>query len=97
MPAETRQHGKAADVGTVTMLLYTLLSNKDEITEDTVLVDLGLKIANLSDLRNAVREDLVERNLTPEIDPGEFDPQMTVAKTAEPVATLLDEFEDADE
>ena len=89
MPAETHQHGRTADAETVTMLLCTLLSDDDEITEDTVLEDLGLDTGDFGDLWDAVREELAERTLGPEIDPGEFDPQMTVAEAAEAMAALL--------
>ena len=89
MPAETHQHGRTTDADTVTMLLCTLLSDDDEITEDTVLADLGLDIADLGDLWDAVREELSERTVGPEIELGEFDPQMTVSEAARVMASCL--------
>jgi erythromycin esterase-like protein len=89
MPAETHQHGRTADPETVTMLLCTLLSDADEITEDTALADLGLDTGDLDDLWDAVREELAERTVGPEIDLGEFDPQMTVSDAARVMASLL--------
>ena len=89
MPPETHQHGRTADTETVTMLLCTLLSDEDEITEDTVLADLGLDAADLSDLWDVVREELAERTVGPEVDVGELDAQMTVSEAAQVMASLL--------
>jgi len=89
MPAETHQRGRTADTETVTMLLRTLLSDDDEITEDAVLSDLGVGADDFGALWDAVREELAERTVGPEIDLGEFDPQMTVAEAAEAMAALL--------
>jgi hypothetical protein len=89
MPAETHQRGRTADPETVTMLLCTLLSDDDEITEDMVLADLGLDTGDLDNLWGAVREELAERTVGPEIDLGEFDPQMTVSDVARVMASLL--------
>jgi len=89
MPAETHQHGRTADTETVTMLLCTLLSADDEITEDAVLSDLGVGADDFGALWDAVREELAERTVGPEIDLGDLDPQMTVAEAAEAIAALL--------
>lgn len=91
MPAETHQYTRTADTETVTMLLCTLLSDDDDITEDTVLADLRLDIADLGDLWDAVREELADRTVGPEVDLGEFDPQMTVSEAARVMASLLAE------
>ena len=53
------------------------------------LADLGLDTADLGDLWDAVREELAERTVGPEIDLGEFDPQMTVSDAARIMAWLL--------
>ena len=96
MPAETHQHGRTADAETVTMLLCTLLSDDDEITEDAVLSDLGVGADDFGDLWDAVREELAERTVGPELDPSDLDPQMTVAEAAEAMATLLAGARDRD-
>ena len=97
MPAETHQHGRTADAKTVTMLLCMLLSDDDVITEDTVLADLGLDTADVGDLWDAVREEFAERTVGPEIDLGEFDPQMTVSDAARIMASLLAEAGDGED
>jgi len=89
MPAETHQHGRTADAESIAALLCTLLGNDEEITEDTVLADLGLDLRDLDDLWDAVCEELAERTVVPEIDPGELDPAMTVAEVAKVMARLL--------
>jgi acyl carrier protein len=89
MPAETHQHGRTADAKIVAALLCTLLSDDDEITEDTVLADLGLDTADLGDLWDTVREEFADRTAGPDVDLGEFDPQMTVSEAAQIMASLL--------
>jgi|SRR5579875_2001056 len=89
MPAETHQHGLPADANIVATLLCALLGDDDEITEETVLADLGLDTGDLHNLWDAVREELAERTVGPEIDLGDFDPQMTVSETAQIMASLL--------
>jgi hypothetical protein len=99
MPAETHQHGGPVDTTTVLDLLRTLLSEEDDVAEDTVLSDLGVDIAKLIALWTAVCEEFAERTVRPELDPADLDPQMTVAEAAEVMATLLTRTnsEDADE
>ena len=71
------------------MLLCALLSDEDEITEDDVLSDLGVSADDFGALWDAVREELAERTVGPELDPSDLDPQMTVAEAAEAMAALL--------
>jgi hypothetical protein len=97
MPAETHQHGRTADTETVTMLLCTLLRDDDEITEDAVLSDLGVGADDCGALWDAVREELAERAVGPELDPSDLDPQMTVAEAAEAMAALLTRTGDRDD
>jgi len=96
MPAETHQHGRTANAETILVLLCALLSDADEITEDTVLADLGLDTDDLDNLWDAVREELAERTVGPEFDLGEFDPQMTVSDAARVMAALLAGDRDGD-
>ena len=91
MPAETHLHGKTADTETVTMLLCTMLSDDDDVTEDTVLADLGLDTADLGALWDAVRDELADRTVGPEVDLGELDLQMTVSEAARVIASFLAE------
>ena len=88
MPAETHQQGRAADAETISVLLGALLSD-DDVAEDTVLSDLGVGADDLGDLWDAVREELAERTVGPELDPSDLDPQMTVAAAALAMASLL--------
>ena len=53
------------------------------------LADLGLDTADLGDLWDAVREALADRTVGPEVDLGEFEPQMTVSEAARVMASLL--------
>ncbi|MGC8463657.1 MAG: hypothetical protein ACP5P9_08320 [Acidimicrobiales bacterium] len=89
MPAETHQHGRTADAETISMLLCALLSDEDEITEDDVLSDLGVGADDFGALWDAVREELAERTVGPDLDRADLDPQMTVAEAAEAMAALL--------
>ena len=88
MPAETHQQGRAADAETISVLLGALLSD-DDVADDTVLSDLGVGADDLGDLWDAVREELAERTVGPELDPSDLDPQMTVAAAALAMASLL--------
>ena len=88
MPAETHQQGRAADAETISVLLGALLSD-DDVAEDTVLSDLGVGADDLGDLWDAVREELAERTVGPELDPSDLDPQMTVTAAALAMASLL--------
>ena len=89
MPAETHQQGRTADAETISVLLGALLSGDDDIAEDTALSDLGIGVDDLGDLWDAVREELAERTVGPELDPSDLDPQMTVAAAALAMASLL--------
>ena len=89
MPAETHQRGRTADAETISMLLCALLSSENDAAEDTVLSDLGIGAEDLGDLWDAVREELAERTVGPELDPSDLDPQMTVAEAAHAMASLL--------
>ena len=95
MPAETHQHG--TDAETISMLLCALLSSEGDTAEDTVLSDLGIGAQDLGDLWDAVREELAERTVGPELDPSDLDPQMTVAKAAQAMASLLAGVGDGDD
>ena len=86
MPAETHQHG--TDAETISVLLGALLSD-DDVAEGTVLSDLGVGPDDVGDLWDAVREELAERTVGPELDPSDLDPQMTVAEAAKAMASLL--------
>ncbi len=88
MPAETHQQGRAADAETISVLLGALLSD-DDVAEDTVLSDLGVGADDLGNLWDAVREELAERTVGPELDPSDLDPHMTVATAARAMAELL--------
>lgn len=94
MPAETHQHGRIADAETVSALLCTLLSDEDDVAEDAVLSELGIGADDFGDLWDAVREELAERTMGPELDPSDLDPQMTVAEAAEAMAALLTRTDD---
>ena len=96
MPAETHLHGRIADSETVTVLLCTLLSDDDEVTEDAVLSDLGIGADDFGALWDAVREELAERTVGSELDPSDLDSQMTVAEAAEAMAALLARAGDGD-
>ena len=89
MPAETHQRGRTADAETISVLLCALLSGDDDVAEDTVLSDLGIGAEDLGDLWDAVREELAERTVGPELDFSDLDPQMTVAEAAQAMASLL--------
>ena len=88
MPAETHQHGQATDAETISVLLGALLSD-DDVAEGTVLSDLGVGADDVGDFWDAVREELAERTVGPELDPSDLDPQMTVAEAAKAMASLL--------
>ena len=88
MPAETHQQGRTADAETISVLLGALLSD-DDVAEGTVLSDLGVGADDVGDLWDAVREELAERTVGPELDPSDLDPQMTVAEAAKAMASLL--------
>ena len=88
MPAETHQHGQATDAETISVLLGALLSD-DDVAEGTVLSDLGVGADDVGDFWDAVREELAERAVGPELDPSDLDPQMTVAEAAKAMASLL--------
>ena len=88
MPAETHQRGRTADAETISVLLGALLSD-DDVADDTVLSDLGISADDVGDLWDAVREELAERTVGPELDPSDLDPQMTVAEAAQAMASLL--------
>ena len=88
MPAETHQHGQATDAETISVLLGALLSD-DDVAEGTVLSDLGVGADDVGDLWDAVREELAERTVGPELDPSDLNPQMTVAEAAKAMASLL--------
>ncbi|MDA8274371.1 MAG: hypothetical protein M0029_03220 [Actinomycetota bacterium] len=88
MPAETHQQGRTADAETISVLLGALLSD-DDVADDTVLSDLGIGADDVGDLWDAVREELAERTVGPELDPSDLDPQMTVAAAALAMASLL--------
>lgn len=89
MPAETHQHGRTSDAAAVGALLCLLLGGAEEVTERTVLADLGLDATDLDDLWDAVRDELADRTVAPELDPGDLDPRMTVAEAARIMASLL--------
>jgi len=89
MPAETHQHGMSADAETISVLLCALLSDEDDVAEDTVLADLGVGAGNFGALGDAVGEELAERTVGPDIDSLELDSQMTVAEVAKTIAALL--------
>ena len=89
MPPETHQHGRTADTETVTMLLCTLLSDDDDISEDAVLANLGLDTADLGDLWDTVREELADKTVEPVVELGDLNPQMTVSEAARIMAALL--------
>jgi hypothetical protein len=97
MPAETHQHGRTADAETISDLLCALLSDQDNIVEDAVLSDLGVDADNMGALWDAVRDELAERTVGPELDPSDLDPQMTVAEAAEAMAALLTRAGDRDD
>ena len=97
MPAETHQHGRTADAETISALLCALLSDSDDITEDAVLSDLGVGADDFGDLWDAVREELAERTVGPELDPSDLDPQMTVTEAAKAMAALLTRTGDRDD
>ena len=88
MPAETHQQGRTADAETISVLLGALLSD-DDVADDTVLSDLGIGADDVGDLWDAVREELAERTVGPELDPSDLDPQMTAAEAAKAMASLL--------
>lgn len=95
MPAETHQHGTTADAETISALLCALLSDDDDIDKDAMLSDLGIGADDLGDLWDAVREELAERTMGPELDPSNLDPQMTIAEAAKAMASLLADAGDA--
>jgi len=97
MPAKTHQHGRTADAETISLLLCALLSDEDEITEDAVLSDLGVGADDFGALWDAVREELAERTVGPELDPSDLEPQVTVAEAAEAMAALLAGAGDGDD
>ncbi len=97
MPAETHQHGRTADAETISVLLCALLSDEDEITEDAVLSDLGVGADDFGALWDAVREELAERTVGPELDPSDLGPQMTAAEAADAMAALLTRAGDRDD
>ena len=97
MPAETHQHGRAADAETISALLCALLSDEDDVVEDAVLSDLGVGADDFGALWDAVREELAERTVGPELDPSDLDPQMTVAEAAKAMAALLTRTGDRDD
>jgi RNAse (barnase) inhibitor barstar len=96
MPAETPQ-GRTAGAGTVSVLLFALLSDEDAVVEDLVLSDLGVGVDDLDALWDGVREEMAERTVGPEIDLGEFDRQMTVPDAARATASLLTRAGDRDD
>lgn len=89
MPAETHQHGNRTDAQSIAMLLLTLLSDRDDLAEDTTLSEAGIGADDLDDLWDVVREELAERTVGPDLDPGDLDTQMTVAQAAGAMASLL--------
>ena len=97
MPAETRQHGRTADAETISALLCALLSDEDDDVEEAVLSDLGVGADDFGGLWDAVREELAERTVGPELDPSDLDPPMTVTEAAEAVAALLTRADNGDD
>jgi len=89
MPAETHQHGRTADAETISVLLCALLSDEDDVVEDSVLADLGVGAGDFGALWDAVREELAERTVAPDIDSPDLDSHMTVAEVAKTMAALL--------
>ncbi|MGH9089747.1 MAG: hypothetical protein ACRDYZ_16845 [Acidimicrobiales bacterium] len=96
MPAETHQRGDQVDAGSVLELLQFLLGDHaDEPGEEVPLSALDVDADNLGILWDTVREELAERTVGPEIDPGDLDPgdldpSMTLAEAAKAMASLLE-------
>ena len=91
MPAETHQQGRTTDAESVLELLRILLSDQgDDLGEDVTLSALGVDADPIGSPWDAVRDELAERTVGPEIDLGDLDPSMTLAAAANTMASLLE-------
>lgn len=91
MPAETHQQGRTTDAESVIEFLRFLLSDqRDDADEQATLSELGVDAGNIGALWDAVREELAERAVGPEIDLGDLDPSMTLVAAANTMASLLE-------
>lgn len=90
MPAETHQRGRAADAASVLELLVALLEDgAAHAGRGATFESLGVDAQGLGDLWQAVREELGERGLGPDLDPEVLEPSMTLEAAAEIMARLL--------
>ncbi|MHB1931318.1 MAG: hypothetical protein ACYCUG_18155 [Acidimicrobiales bacterium] len=91
MPAETHQQGRTTDAESVIEFLRFLLNDqRDGADEGATLSGLGVDAGNIAALWDAVREELAERALGPEIDPSDLDPSMTLVAAAKAMASMLE-------
>lgn len=97
MPAETHQLGRSLDPEGMAELLITLLDPDIDSPDETTLADCGVGAGDVDRLWDAVCEEVAERTVSPDLEPGTLDPGMTVRAAAEAmVALLVEEHDDED-
>ena len=91
MPAETHQQGRTTDAEGVLELLRILRGDQgDGVEEDVPLSALGVDADTIGSPWDAVRDELAERTVGPEIDLGDAEPLMTLVAAAKTMASLLE-------